>query len=99
MEEGGEDDAAINPFADLDETLVARGPLVELDEDDDANFQVGAGAAADAWTRSRTGTASVMGRGPEAASRPGSPLPACFPATPPPMALHRPRPCRSASWS
>ena len=35
-----DDDAALNPFDDLDETLLARGPVVEFDDDDDANFQV-----------------------------------------------------------
>ena len=38
--EEGADDAAINPYDDLDDSLVARGPLVELEDDDD-NFQVG----------------------------------------------------------
>jgi hypothetical protein len=40
FEDGADDDAAINPYDDLDASLVARGPLVELEEDD-SNFQVG----------------------------------------------------------
>lgn len=42
FEDGADDDAAINPYDDLDASLVARGPLVELEEDD-SNFQVGWG--------------------------------------------------------
>ncbi|KIZ05251.1 plastid ribosomal protein S5, partial [Monoraphidium neglectum] len=38
FEDGADDDAAINPYDDLDASLVARGPLVELEEDD-SNFQ------------------------------------------------------------
>jgi hypothetical protein len=79
MEEGGEDDAAINPFADLDETLVARGPLVELDEDDDANFQVGAGAAALSF-----GRAHVPAQlGPRGGIQSGLPPPQPLSRTPP----------------
>lgn len=37
--EDGADDAAINPYDDLDESLVSRGPLVAFDDDDDSNFQ------------------------------------------------------------
>ncbi|GBF92310.1 30S ribosomal protein S5 [Raphidocelis subcapitata] len=37
--EDGPDDAAINPYDELDESLVSRGPLVAFDEDGDSNFQ------------------------------------------------------------